>query len=83
MVGLGRQLALANEALAEGRAHRLVKDRALDGEYPQAATNVIRVYVGDQKIRNRESAEYFLSWIDKLRGMAEAWPWWRSPRRSR
>ncbi len=54
------------------------QDRSLDGEYPQAATNVIRVYVGDQKIRNRESAEYFIRWIDKLRAMAEAWPWWRS-----
>jgi hypothetical protein len=49
-----------------------------DGEYPQAATNAIRVYVGDQKIRNRASAQYFVRWIDKLRRMAEAWPWWRS-----
>ena len=50
----------------------------LDAEYPQAATTPVRVYVGDQKIRSRESAEYFVRWIDKLRGMAEAWPWWRS-----
>lgn len=55
------------------------QDRSLDGEYPQAATNVIRVYVGGRKIRNRESAEYFLRWIDKLREMAEVWPGWRSP----
>ncbi|MFN0171766.1 MAG: CehA/McbA family metallohydrolase [Bryobacteraceae bacterium] len=54
------------------------QDRSLDGEYPQAATNAIRVYVGDRKIRNRESAEYFLRWIDKLRANAEEWPWWRS-----
>ena len=38
----------------------------------------IRVYVGDQKIRNRESAEYFIVWIDKLRKMAEADTGWRS-----
>ncbi len=50
----------------------------LDVEYPQAATNAIRVYVGEQKIRNRASAEYFLRWIDKLKTMAEEWPWWRS-----
>ncbi len=50
----------------------------LDAEYPQAATTPVRVYVGDGKIRSRESAEYFLKWIDKLAGMAEAWPWWRS-----
>ncbi len=50
----------------------------LDIAYPQAATNVIRVYVGDDKIRNPESAEYFIQWIDKLKTMAEEWPWWRS-----
>jgi TolB protein len=52
--------------------------RSLDAEYPQAATNAIRVYVGGQKIRNRASAEYFIRWIDKLRGMADAWLGWRS-----
>jgi hypothetical protein len=53
-------------------------DRTLDGEFPQAATNVIRVYAGDRKIRNRASAEYFLRWMDKLRAVADEWPWWRS-----
>lgn len=60
---------------AEGPAYNW-----LDSEYPQALTNAIRVYVGDQKIRSRESAEYFLRWIDKLHGMAEEWSWWRSNR---
>ena len=50
----------------------------LDVRFPQAATNAIRVYVGDEKIRNRASAEYFMRWIDKLRSMADKWPWWRS-----
>ncbi|HET8549194.1 MAG TPA: CehA/McbA family metallohydrolase [Bryobacteraceae bacterium] len=50
----------------------------LDTNYVQAATNAIRVYVGDQPIRNKDSAEYFMRWIDKLQAMAEAWPWWRS-----
>jgi len=50
----------------------------LDAEYPQALTNAIRVYVGDQKVRSRASAEYFTRWITKLQGMAEKWPWWRS-----
>ncbi|PYT26701.1 MAG: hypothetical protein DMG57_20670 [Acidobacteria bacterium] len=58
---------------AEGPASRY-----LDALYPQAATNAIRVYVGDQLIRNRESAEYFIRWIDKLHKMADEWPWWRS-----
>ena len=50
----------------------------LDVAYPQAATNAIRVYAGGQKIRNRASAEYFIRWIDKLKEMANDWPWWRS-----
>jgi hypothetical protein len=50
----------------------------LDVRFPQAATNAIRVYVGDEKIRNRASGDYFIRWIDKLAAMAEKWPWWRS-----
>jgi hypothetical protein len=50
-----------------------------DSSYPQAVSNPIRVYVGDRKIRNKESAQYFITWIDKLRKMAEAHPGWRSP----
>jgi TolB protein len=49
-----------------------------DSSYPQAVSNAIRVYVGEQKIRSRESAEYFIVWIDKLRKMAEADKGWRS-----
>jgi len=53
-------------------------DKRLDTQYPQASTNAIRVYVGDEKIRNTESAEYFIRWMDKLHGMVADWPWWRS-----
>jgi hypothetical protein len=55
----------------------------LDALYPQAATSAIRVYVGDRPIRNRQSAEYFIRWIDKLEKMAEEWPGWRSPAEKR
>lgn len=58
---------------AEGPNYRL-----LDGEYPQAATNAIRVYVAGKPIRNAQSAQYFVRWIDKLTKMAAEWPWWRS-----
>ncbi len=49
-----------------------------DSTFPQAITNAIRVYVGDQKIRNRESAEYFVQWIDRLRVLTEKSAVWRS-----
>ncbi len=52
--------------------------RLLDGEYPQAATNAVRVYVAGKPIRNAASAQYFVRWIDRLTEMAEAWPWWRT-----
>lgn len=58
---------------AEGPNYRL-----LDAEFPQAATNAIRVYVGGRPIRNPQSAQYFVRWIDKLSLMLEQWPWWRS-----
>jgi hypothetical protein len=44
-----------------------------------AATNAIRVYVGDGRIRDRASAEYFLRWIDKAQERVEHWPWWGAP----
>ncbi|MBT5874746.1 MAG: CehA/McbA family metallohydrolase, partial [Candidatus Latescibacteria bacterium] len=50
----------------------------IDDGYPQASTNAIRVYVGDQPIRSPESARYFVRWIDRLMEMAEAHPGWRS-----
>jgi len=52
----------------------------LDTAYPQASTNAIRIYTGDQKIRSKESAEYFVKWIDKLHSMADVWAMWRSQR---
>ncbi len=60
--------------VAEGPATSL----PVDPVFPQAGTNAIRVYVGDQKIRHRTSAEYFIRWIDKLRRMTDDWPRWRS-----
>jgi hypothetical protein len=51
---------------------------ATESVYAQAATNAVRVYVGAQKIRNRASAEYFLTWIGKLRGQIGDLSLWRS-----
>ena len=51
----------------------------LDCTFLLAGTNAVRVYVGDQKLRDRPSAEYCVHWIDVLRKETEEWPWWRSP----
>ena len=55
------------------------RSHPLETGYPMAATNAIRVYVGDGKIRSRPSAEYFVRWIDRLKQQAAEWPDWRSP----
>jgi hypothetical protein len=46
--------------------------------YAQAVTNAVRVYVGSGKIRSRESAEYFLRWIERLRSEISDISLWRS-----
>ena len=56
------------------------KAQSADPSYPQAIANPVRVYVGDKKIRSRESAEYFLTWLDKLWKMTDAAGAWRSPK---
>jgi dipeptidyl aminopeptidase/acylaminoacyl peptidase len=50
----------------------------LDVRFPQASTNAIRIYVGEQPIRDKEAGSYFVRWVEKLRRMAEEWPWWRT-----
>ncbi len=50
---------------------------------PMATTNPIYVYVGAQPIRSKESADYFVRWIDKLTKMAAAHPGWRSEQEKR
>ena len=50
----------------------------LDTGYAQAFTSPIWVTVGDQPVRDLESAQYSIDWIDKLEEMANAHPGWRS-----
>ena len=53
-------------------------DSRFEPAFALAATNAVRIYVGDEKIRDRASAEYYIRWIDKLRAETEKWPWWSS-----
>ena len=50
----------------------------VDDRYPLATTQSIRVYVGEEPIRNRDSAQYFVRWIDRLIEMAGEHQGWRS-----
>jgi TolB protein len=46
--------------------------------YPFASTSPIYVTVGDGPVRSREDAEYFLTWIDRLREDVEAHDGWNT-----
>jgi hypothetical protein len=74
-----RSLEVTESGWLHLRAHG---DRAnrfpLDASYAQAFTNPVWITVGGLPPRSRESADYSIRWIDKLREMAEAWPGWRS-----
>ena len=48
--------------------------------YVVAETSPVYVYCGDEPIRSREDAEYFLRWVDDVARQAEAHPGWRSER---
>ncbi len=52
-----------------------VDDVNLHGE-----TGAIYVYSGDDPIRSRQDAEYFIRWIDDVARQAEEHPGWRSDR---
>ncbi len=52
--------------------------RPLDCAYPQAFTNPVWALAGDEPVRSLAAAEYSIRWVDRLREMAEEWPYWRS-----
>ncbi len=59
-------------AIGPARTHPVENTR------PQAVTNPIYVIAGGRPIRSKESADYFVRWIDKLKTMVEQHPGWRS-----
>ena len=59
-------------AIGPARTHPVENTR------PQAVTNPIYVYVGGRPIRSKESSDYFVRWMDKLKTMVEQHPGWRS-----
>ena len=52
--------------------------RPINDRFPLATTNPVWVSVGGRAVRSRESARYFIRWIDKLTTMADSHPGWRS-----
>ena len=52
----------------------------IDDSYPVAETSPVYVYVGDQPIRSKEDAEYFIQWIDDLITLWNGYEYWRSDR---
>ena len=62
---------------------RAISDRPhhpIEDAYVVAETSPVYVYCGDQPIRSRDDAEYFMRWIDDVARQAEAHSGWRSER---
>ena len=75
------RLAVTRSGWAHLRVEGGREDRwPLDTTYPQAFTNPVWITVGDRPIRSMAAADYAIRWIDKLQGMADEWPGWRSER---
>jgi TolB protein len=47
--------------------------------YPYATTSPIYLTVGGAPVRSTDDAEYFIAWIDRLRGAVEAHQEWNTP----
>ena len=47
--------------------------------YPFASTSPFYVTVGNQPVRSKEDAEYFLTWIDRVREEVEKHTGWNAP----
>ncbi|MBI3696361.1 MAG: CehA/McbA family metallohydrolase, partial [Acidobacteria bacterium] len=54
--------------------------RPIDDRFAYAETGAIYVMTGDQPIRSRTDAEYFIRWIEDIARQAEQHPGWRSDR---
>ena len=75
-----RQLEIGESSWITLQVHTDGIVHPIDDRFVQATTNPIWVTVGGRPIRSAESADYFIRWIDKLTGMAENHPGWRSAR---
>jgi TolB protein len=74
-----RQVKVSRSSWLHLRAEGSPADRhPLDTGFAQAFTNPIWVVVNNQPVRDRTSAEYCVTWIDKLQALAAADPGWRS-----
>lgn len=73
-----KELTITDSGWYSMRAIGPARTFPVENTRPQAVTNAIYVTVGNRPIRSKESADYFVRWIDKLRTMAEAHPGWRS-----
>ena len=73
------EVAITGSGWIHLRAEGVPEERyPLDARYAQAFTNPVWFTVGGAPIRDADSADYSLAWIERLTEMAEEWPGWRS-----
>ena len=77
--GFEGEVAVTGSGWIHLRAEGVPEERyPLDARYAQAFTNPVWFTVGGAPIRDADSADYSLEWIERLTEMAEEWPGWRS-----
>jgi TolB protein len=62
------------------RASNSKPQHPIDDSYIVGETSPIYVYKGDQPVRSKVDAQYFITWIDDITKQAQAHPGWRSER---
>jgi TolB protein len=75
-----RRISVTRSGWYTLRAYGTKPARPVDDQFPFAETGAIYVLRGEQPIRSRADAEYFIQWIDDITKMAEQHPGWRSER---
>jgi hypothetical protein len=77
-VEFSKQLPVAHSGWFTLQAFADRAESPVEDNFPMATTNAIYVTVGNEPVRNKQSAEYFIRWIDKLTALASNAPGWRS-----
>jgi dipeptidyl aminopeptidase/acylaminoacyl peptidase len=73
-----KQLQVAHSGWFTLQAFANKAESPVEDNFPMATTNAIYVSVGNEPVRDKQSAEYFIRWIDKLTVLASSHPGWRS-----
>ena len=77
---LSKRITVPSSGWLTLRASNSKPQYPVDDSYIVGETSPVYLYKGNEPIRSRADAEYFVKWIDDITQQAEAHPGWRSDR---